>query len=187
MPESQQGDSRRNGRFRGAGMGMILGDMDRGTVTRSLTRVALIAGVYAAVTLAFFPLSYGAIQVRVAEALTVLPFLTPLAIPGLFVGCLLANILGGFGFYDIVFGSLATFAAAYVTSRMRSPALAPLPPVIINALVVPAYLSSIVRVPYFPLVISIAVGEAIACYALGYPLLLYLRRHQGFRHYFDEP
>ena len=187
MPEGQQGDTGRSGRNRRGGTAVVFGEMDRSDVTRSLTRVALIAGVYAATTLAFFPLSYGAIQVRVSEALAVLPFLTPLAIPGLFVGCLLANILGGLGFNDIVFGSLATFAAAYVTSRMRSPALAPLPPVIINALVVPAYLSSIVRVPYFPLVISIAVGEAIACYALGYPLLLYLSRHQGFRHYFDEP
>lgn len=158
--------------------------MDRSSVTRSLTRVALIAGVYAAVTIAFFPLSYGAIQVRVSEALTVLPFLTPLAIPGLFIGCLLANVLGGLGFNDIVFGSLATFAAAYITSRVRRPALAPLPPVIVNALVVPAYLSSVVRVPYFPLALSIAVGEAIACYALGYPLLLYLRRHEGFRQFF---
>jgi uncharacterized membrane protein len=155
-----------------------------GRLSRKLTRIALLAGIYAAITLALYPLSYGAIQVRVSEALTVLPFLTPLAVPGLFVGCLIANILGGLGLNDVIFGSLATLVAAYLTRRMPSPILAPLPPIIINALVIPIYLSSVVRVPYLPLALSIAAGQAVACYALGYPLLLFLRRQRSFDEFF---
>ena len=168
-----------------SGLRRVFGNVDDENLARSLTRVALIAGVYAALTLAFFPLSYGAIQVRISEALTVLPFLTPLAVPGLFIGCLLANLLAGQGFNDVVFGSLATFVAAYMTSRVRRPILAPLPPIIVNALVVPAYLAPLVKLPYVTVALFVAAGETIACYALGYPLLLYLRRNAGFRLFFQ--
>ncbi len=75
----------------------------------------LIAAVYAVLGLAFFPISFGVYQVRVAEALTVLPFLTRAAIPGLFIGCMVANVYGGMGWQDIVFGSLITLAAAILT------------------------------------------------------------------------
>jgi uncharacterized membrane protein len=75
----------------------------------------LIAAIYAVLGLAFLPISFGVYQVRIAEALAVLPFLTPAAIPGLFIGCMLANVFGGLGFQDIVFGSLITLAAASLT------------------------------------------------------------------------
>ena len=83
-----------------------------------LMQASLIAAIYAAITIALAPISYGQIQVRVAEALTILPAFTPAAIPGLFVGCIVANLYGGGGIIDVVFGSLATLMAAYLSYKM---------------------------------------------------------------------
>jgi len=83
--------------------------------TKELSVAGLIAALYTVLSIAFLPISFGVYQIRVAEALTVLPFLTPAAIPGLFIGCLLANILGGMGWLDIVFGPLITLVAAILT------------------------------------------------------------------------
>jgi len=82
---------------------------------RETALAGLVAAVYAVLTLAFYPISFAVYQVRVAEALTVLPFVMRAAVPGLFIGCVLANIFGGMGWQDIVFGSLLTLAAAYLT------------------------------------------------------------------------
>lgn len=146
--------------------------------TRKLARVALIAGVYAVLTLMppFAAISYGPIQVRVAEALTVLPFVTPLAIPGLFLGCLLANLGSPFLAYDLTLGAGSTLLAAYLTRRMPRPALAPLPPVAVNAVVVSAYVAGLSGLPYLPVAAYIGLGQVVACYLLGYPLLVYLLR-----------
>jgi uncharacterized membrane protein len=146
-----------------------------------MTIAGLVAAVYAVVTITpgISAISYGPIQVRIAEALTVLPFLYVGAVPGLFVGCLLANIFGGLGMIDIVFGSLITLAAAYVTYLLRKtgrPYLAPLPPIILNSLGVSAYLHQFFDLPYWAVVWQIAIGETIACFVLGYPLLLYLKK-----------
>ena len=82
---------------------------------KDITMAGLIAAVYAVLGLAFAPISFGVYQVRVAEALTVLPFLTRAAIPGLFIGCMLANVYGGQGWQDIIFGSMITLVAAVLT------------------------------------------------------------------------
>jgi len=143
---------------------------------RGLIRTALIAGLYFVLTVGPAPVSYGPIQCRISEALTVLPFLTPLAIPGLTLGCLLANWFGPFGPVDIVGGSLATLLAAVMTRYAPRPWLAPLPPVLTNGLIVGAYVGILSGLPT-PLVMGeIALGELVACYALGLPLLLWLRR-----------
>ena len=84
-----------------------------------IVRAALIAALYAALTLALYPISYGPVQFRVSEALTLLPVFMPEAIPGLFVGCLLANLIGSATIWDIVFGSLATLIAAVLTYATR--------------------------------------------------------------------
>ncbi len=147
---------------------------------RKLTRIALIAAVYVTVTMMFQAISFGIIQVRISEALTVLPYFTPIAIWGLFIGCFLANLLGGFGLYDIVFGSLATLVAAFLTSKMPKAYLAPLPPVVVNALVVGGYLSIILHQPYWFAAFYVGLGQVIACYALGYPLLLFLKQRPSF-------
>jgi uncharacterized membrane protein len=100
------------------------------------TRAAMIGAIYALLTVLFAPISYGMIQVRISEMLMILPYFTSAAIPGLFVGCFIANIYGGQGILDIVFGSLATLLSAYIVSKISNKYLVPLPPVIINALIV---------------------------------------------------
>jgi len=147
---------------------------------RRTVQGALIAAIYAAVTLLLAPISYGLMQIRVSEALCILPLFTPAAVPGLFVGCLLANLIGGMGIYDVVIGSLATLAAALLTLllKKRSPWLAPLPTILINALAVGAMLAYLVGVgeSFAVCALYVGAGEAIACYILGIPLYFALKR-----------
>ena len=82
---------------------------------KKLVQGALIGALYAVLTLAAAPISYGLMQVRISEALSVLPYFTAAAVPGLFVGCIVANLLGGAALYDVIFGSLATLLAAFLT------------------------------------------------------------------------
>lgn len=148
---------------------------------RDLARAAIIAAIYAILTIALAPISSGLIQCRVSEALCVLPYFTFSAVPGLFIGCLLANLLTGAPVYDVVFGSLATLLAAYITYLMRNRAskyLSPLPSVVVNALVVGALLTYVydVGVGYWAAAGYVAIGQAVACFALGLPLMSLLAR-----------
>lgn len=147
-----------------------------------ITRAALIAAIYTVVTVAIAPYSYGVFQFRVSEALTVLPAVMSCAIPGLFVGCLVSNIIGGYGPIDMIFGSLTTLIAAILSRKLRKhPLLVPLPPVILNALIVGGYLPFL----YFkdvPVPVSmslVGLGELLACYGLGLPLLMLLTKRFG--------
>ncbi|HEX7401412.1 MAG TPA: QueT transporter family protein [candidate division Zixibacteria bacterium] len=149
--------------------------------TRYIAQVGIIASLYAALTIVLAPISYGPLQVRISEALTILPFLTPAAVPGLFIGCVVANVYGGLGIYDIIGGSLCTLLAAYLTyllSKTKQPLLAPLPPVVVNALGVSLYLHFLFQLPYWLTVAYIALGEIIACFVLGYPLLLIILKRE---------
>ncbi len=149
--------------------------------TKYIAQVGIVGSLYAAITIILAPISYGPIQVRVSEALTILPYLTPAAIPGLFIGCVVANIFGGLGIYDIVGGSLCTLLAAFLTylsSRTRKPILAPLPPVLVNAFGVSLYLHFLFQLPYWITVVYIGVGETAACFILGYPLLKILLKRE---------
>lgn len=162
------------------------GGQARGTFgTGRLARLAVLAGLYAALTVLppFSSISYGPVQVRISEALTVLPFLSADYAWGLFVGCIVANLGSPFLVYDLTLGALSTLVAALLTSRARRPILAPLPPVIVNALVVSWYVSRLSNLPYAPTALYIALGEVVACYALGYPLLVYLLRNQKLREF----
>jgi uncharacterized membrane protein len=149
--------------------------------TSQVARGALFAAVYAAVTLAFAPISFGPVQFRVAEALTVAPFLFPEAVPGLFLGCALANAFGGLGLVDLFFGSLATLAAALLSMVARNRFQAALAPVLINGLVVGGYLSYLTGMWPVLSIFYVAAGEAGACFALGYPLLGLLAKLPGAR------
>ena len=144
------------------------------TNTRTLVRAALIAALYTVLTLLLQPLSYGEVQIRFSEALTLLPILLPEAVPALAVGCLLANILGGCTIFDIVFGTLATLLAALFTRRLRNRFwLAALMPVLFNGVIVGAVVHYCYA-PVFPLplsMLSVAAGEAVACLVVG-PLLI---------------
>lgn len=149
----------------------------RRTPVRFITEAAIIGAMYAALTI-LIPGGSAEIQVRVSEALTVLAFFTPAAIPGLFVGCIIANIFVGAGPYDILFGSLATLVAALLTYKMPRKYLAPLPPVIVNAVVVAFVLNFSIQAPLLATMGFVALGELIACYGLGYPLLLLLEKQK---------
>lgn len=141
-----------------------------------LVRASMIAVIYLVLTLLFIPWSYGLVQIRLAEALTILPFIFPESILGLFVGCFVANIYGGLGFLDIVFGSLATLVAAFLTRQMPHPFLAPLPPVVVNAFVIAFVLKYALGYPFLISALYVAGGQFLACYCLGLPLLYLLKK-----------
>ena len=143
---------------------------------RFLTRAGIIAALYTALTYALAPFSYGPVQLRVSEALTVLPILFPEAIAGLFVGVLLSNILGGLGPWDIFGGSTVSLLAAYLTYRYKDNLIAYLSPVVLNGILISLYLSVLYGVPYWLTVLSISASEAIVVFGLGYPLIRLLRR-----------
>lgn len=162
---------------------------------RFLTQAAMIAALYAVLTYAAAAvnLAYGAVQFRFSEALTVLPVFTPAAIPGLAVGCFLANLGSPLGLVDWIFGTGATLLAAVGTWMARKiqikgvPVLAPLPPVIANVVLVGFELSCLSSAGTFALgnftwaafgasALSVGIGELVICYALGLPLLLALRK-----------
>ena len=156
--------------------------MERKNVT-FLTQSAMIAAIYVVLCLVFEPISYGAIQTRVAEALTVLPFFTPAAIPGLFIGCLIANALGGGILLDVLAGSLTTLAAAYLTWMLRgkSKFLASVPPVVLNAIVIPWVLKfgygEPLPIPF--LMVTVGLGEILTASIMGTVLLCVLARYKG--------
>lgn len=150
---------------------------------RSLAESGLIAALYAAATLAIAPLSYGAVQFRAAEALTLLPVLSRNAVWGLTLGCLLANTLGMMLGQtlpvDILFGTLATLVAAIVSRALRNvrigriPLLSALAPVVSNALFVGLELSLFFGAGSFAYCAAfVALGEAVVCLLLGIPLML---------------
>ena len=136
-----------------------------------LAQSGIIAAAYAALTLLFYPLSYGLSQLRVSEGLCILPYFTPAAVPGLFLGCIVANIFGGFGLLDIVCGSLATLIAAYATYKIKNKWLAPLPAVLANAVIVGAELAYLRNVPFWQAALGVGAGQAVSCYVIGICLL----------------
>ena len=146
------------------------------TNVQKITFGGVIAALYVVLTLVAnaFGLASGAIQVRISEALTILPVFTAAAIPGLTVGCVLANIITGCLPWDIVFGSLATLIGAVGTRMLKKrPMLAWIPPVVSNAVIVPIILIRVYGVPdaWWYLVLTVGAGEVISCGVLG--LLLY--------------
>ncbi len=150
--------------------------------TKHLLYGAVIAAIYAVLTLSFSAISYGPVQFRISEALTVLPILIPSAIPGLTVGCIVANLIGGYGIYDIVIGSLATCIGAIGTRLLwKKPILAALCPVISNAVLVGSMLYFVV--PNSPALylnmLTVGFGELVICLGLGLPLYYLLKKHPG--------
>lgn len=149
-----------------------------------LVQAALIAAMYAAITLLLRPFGFGPVQFRLAEALTVLPAIIPAAIPGLFIGCFLANWLGLAPMVDIVFGSLTTLIAAFITYLLRkNKILLPLPPVVLNASIVGTYVYYLIDNTYalHIIILSIGLSELIICYGLGLLLYTIVDRNTGLK------
>ena len=149
--------------------------------TRDLTFAAMVAALYAVMGYFanIFGLAFGPVQCRFAEALTVLPFVFPAAAPGLAVGCLITNLLSPYGPLDPVFGTLATAIAAWLTIKMPRWYLAALPPILVNALILPAMwawtdvgaVNAAFWLAYGWNALTFIPGEALACYVLGTLLL----------------
>ena len=160
--------------------------------TQLLALNGVIAAAYAALTLvaSAMNLAYGPAQFRFSEALTVLPFLFPGTWPGLFVGCLVANLLSPYGPIDIVIGSLATLLAAIWTEKVDRPWLAPLPPVLCNMVLVGGMLAwyEVGFTAQFAALFAVnalwvGIGEAVVCYVLGLPLLHLFRKRIPEKYY----
>ena len=150
----------------------------QGQKTRLMTESALIAAVYVALVLLFKPISFGAIQFRIAEALCVLPFFSLSAVPGLAIGCLLGNFFSGAAMPDVIFGTFATLLAAILSYELRTVSkwLVCLPPILANAIIVPFVLQYAYGVTdgYFFLFATVGIGEILAVGVLGNVLLLAL-------------
>lgn len=148
-----------------------------------LTHAAMIAAIYVVLTLVFQAISFGEIQVRIAEALTILPAFTPAAIPGLFIGCIIGNIFGGSILPDIIFGSLATLIGSCFTYLLRkqNKYLAPLPPIISNTVIVPLVLKYAYgfKLPIAFMMLTVGIGEVISCGVLGMILYSSLEKHKN--------
>lgn len=150
----------------------------QGQKTRLMTESALIAAVYVALVLLFKPISFGAIQFRIAEALCVLPFFSLSAVPGLALGCLLGNFFSGAAMPDVIFGTFATLLAAILSYKLRTVSkwLVCLPPILANAIIVPFVLQYAYGVTdgYFFFFATVGIGEILAVGVLGNVLLLAL-------------
>lgn len=154
--------------------------------TRDLTLAAMVAAVYTVLTV-FLPIpQYQEVQFRIAECMTVLPFLFPWATPGLVVGCFLANLLGSPFVLDWIFGTLATLLAALWTRRMPNVYLAALPPVVCNAVIVGAEIAWFTVQdggafwPAYGLnALTVGLGELAVCYLLGVPLARLMEKSMG--------
>ncbi len=149
-----------------------------------LSYAAIIAALYVILTLVAnaFGLAGSVIQIRFSEALTILPYFTPAAIPGLFIGCILGNLLAGCTIFDVIIGSLATLLGAIFTYKLRKwKFLSPLPPIIFNTLLIPPVLSFVYHFEgtlyYF--ILTIGMGEIISCGVLGLLLLSFLQKYRN--------
>ncbi len=146
-----------------------------------LVQAAMIAAIYIVLLMIFQSISGTVIQVRVSEALTILPYFTPAAIPGLFVGCFLGNMLNYAEPLDFIFGSLATLIAAMMSYKLRfNKFLVPIPPIVVNMLVVPwilsyAYAES-ASIPF--MMLTVGIGQIVACGVFGMILLFALDKYK---------
>lgn len=166
----------------------------------TLAAAAIVGAAYAVLTMALAPISYGAIQLRVSEVLCILPYFMPCTAWGLFIGCAAANLLTG-NIFDIIFGSLATLAAALLTAAigkrkhtLANSALACLMPVVFNALIVGAVITAAYEgmnlFQHFGVFAMnaayVGLGEAIVLYVLGLPLMRYLPGKKFFREFMEK-
>ena len=160
---------------------------NRSQYVRILVMQSVIAAIYVALATLLQAISFGPVQFRVSEALTVLPFLSPYATIGVTLGCFISNLIfmSVNGPLDLIFGTLATLIAAVLTSKMKSRWLAPLPPVAVNAVIIGAMLSWVLTPDAFWInfwinMATVGLGQVCACYILGLPLMAALERTKLF-------
>ncbi|MCB2289581.1 QueT transporter family protein [Clostridium sp. CS001] len=173
-------------------MNIKLNEGNMSVKIRRIVFAAMVAAIYAALTLSLSFFSFGVVQYRIAEGLTILPYFASFSIPGLVIGCIVSNIISPLGIMDMVFGSIATLIAAISTyyigkSKLHfKRVLAPLPAVIINAIII----GILLRVLYFktmPLslcMLQVAWGEFVCCYGIGLPLIYVIEKNPILRNFF---
>ncbi len=152
---------------------------------RFLTKAAAIAALYVVLTYesAIFGLSSSVIQIRISEALTILPYFFPEAILGLFSGCMIANLLTGCALWDVVFGSIATLIGAYFTSKLKNRWLLSIPPILANTIIVPfvlIYVYGAAESLWF-IMLTVAIGEILSCGILGQFLYSVIDKNKIFK------
>lgn len=158
-------------------------------ISNKLVKTAVIAAIYTVLTVALAPISYGIIQFRISEVMVLLAFFNPIYIGGLTLGCLIANIFGGNGPLDIIFGSFATFisvvaislTAKYLKTNKFSLAIASIWPVIFNGIIIGWMLSKVSAVPFLVIMPQIAISEFIIVSIIGVPLALLVKNKYGDR------
>ncbi|AWZ49197.1 QueT transporter family protein [Hathewaya limosa] len=158
---------------------------------KKIALVAILAAIYSVLTLALSFLSYGPIQFRLAEGLTVLPYFSPYAVWGLFIGCILSNIISPMGIPDLIFGSLATLIGAIITyyigksNLKHKKLLAPLPAVIINAVIIGIMIKILYvkDVPLYLNMLYVGIGQLLCCYGLGFPLINIIEKNSVIKNY----
>ncbi|EEH97876.1 MULTISPECIES: QueT transporter family protein [Clostridium] len=151
-------------------------------LTRKLVKAALVAAIYAALTMVLAPISYGPVQFRLSEVLVLLAFVDPFYIVGLTVGCLLANILGGLGPMDIVFGTLATFlsvsaislTAKYIKSKTVSLIISSIWPTIFNGVIIGWMLNYVIGAPLILTMLQVGIGEFVVVTVIGVPVFKFI-------------
>ncbi len=146
---------------------------------KSIAFAGIIAAAYVALTLLFAPISFSQIQFRISEALTLLPVLSLSSVPGLFLGCLIANLITGQPWQDVLFGSLATLLAAVLTRFFRKNIwLAALMPVVVNAVVIGLMLRFVYGLSLYISFLTVGAGQALVCYLLGVPMVKVLENRK---------
>lgn len=138
--------------------------------SKKMAMIGATAAIYAVLTVAMAPISYGAVQLRLSEVMTLLAFVDPVFIPGLVLGNFIANLFSPFGLSDVVFGTLATFIAVFMMSKMKSMLIASFWPTIANGLIIGLELAIFTGAPFVSTALYVALGEFLVVTVLGYPV-----------------
>ena len=138
--------------------------------SKKMAMIGATAAIYAVLTVAMAPISYGAVQLRLSEVMTLLAFVDPVFIPGLVLGNFIANLFSPFGLPDVVFGTLPTFIAVFMMSKMKSMLIASFWPTIANGLIIGLELAIFTGAPFVSTALYVALGEFLVVTVLGYPV-----------------
>lgn len=146
--------------------------------SKKIAMIGTTAAIYAVMTVAMAPISYGAVQLRLSEVMTLLAFVDPVFIPGLVLGNFIANLFSPFGLPDIIFGTLATFLAVFMMSKMKSMFFASLWPTIANGIIIGLELAIFTGAPLLSTALYVGLGEFLVVTVLGYPVFKVVMRNK---------
>ncbi|WP_026894389.1 QueT transporter family protein [Clostridiisalibacter paucivorans] len=151
--------------------------------TEKIVKIGVIAAVYAAVTMSLQPISYGAIQFRLSEIMVLLAFIDPVYIPGLVLGCAIANVFSPLGIVDVVVGTFATFLSVYMISKSKNIFMASIWPVVMNGVFIGGELHFLLNLPFLESALYVAFGEFVVVALLGCPIFYYLLKRERLVQY----